>query len=356
MFSHSIAETAGKCFCLFPFLYFFEIIGAIGYLRKEGVRTMGKSKKEFNFSNEMILEIIRDYSNDTIYFKDTESRFLWNNRSHAAQFGVDDPRQMKGKTDADFFPKEFAQRARKEELEIMETQIPLISNIERLEKPDGSVVWYSASKYPLLDNTGKTVGTWGISRNITAIKIVEEELYRTNEKLKRLSHVDDLTGLFNRRYFYEMIEKTASQYDRRVREAMTKNPKNTFSLISLDIDFFKRINDTYGHNKGDDVLRLVAGILTSQCRKTDMVFRIGGDEFMMLLPDTPLKGAKIQAERVRSALSSTPILLDETSEPIRLTASIGISCYADCKDVAELIHQADDRLYTSKNLGRDRTT
>ncbi len=316
---------------------------------------MSKGKLNPFFSDEKILEIIRDYSNDTIYFKDTQSRFIWNNRSHAAQFGVTDPREMVGKTDADFFPKEFAARARREEMEIMDTRTPLVSNIEKLEKADGSIVWYSASKYPIIDNQDKVIGTWGISRNITALKIVEEELSRTNEKLKRLSQVDDLTGLFNRRYFYEMIEKTASQYDRR-NNRKKDDPDDTFSLISLDIDFFKKINDDYGHNKGDDVLRLVAGILTSQCRKSDMVFRIGGDEFMMLLPDTPLKGAKVQAERVRTALSGAPIVLDEKADPVRLTASMGISCYKDCKDVAELIHAADERLYTSKNLGRDRST
>ena len=316
---------------------------------------MSKGKLHPFFSDEKILDVIRDYSNDTIYFKDHQSRFIWNNRSHAAQFGISDPKEMVGKTDADYYPKDFATRARKEEMEIMETRIPLISNIEKLEKPDGSVVWYSASKYPIIDEKDNVIGTWGISRNITALKIVEEELSRTNEKLKRLSQVEDLTGLFNRRYFYEMIEKTASQYDRRNRRKKD-DPDDTFSLISLDIDFFKKINDEYGHNKGDDVLRLVAGILTSQCRKSDMVFRIGGDEFMMLLPDTPLKGAKVQAERVRTALSGAPIVLDESSAPVRLTASMGISCYRDCSDVADLIHKADERLYTSKNLGRDRAT
>ncbi len=317
---------------------------------------MANDNRRIPFDNEAVLEIIRNYSNDTIYFKDTDSRFIWNNRSHAAQFGVDDPNEMYGKTDFDYFPKEFATRARKEELEIMDTKIPLISNIERLEKPDGAVVWFSASKYPLMDSKGKVIGTWGISRNITAIKTFEEELSRTNEKLKRLSQVDDLTGLFNRRYFYEMIEKTYYQYNRRAKTGDENDPKNTFSLISLDIDFFKRINDEFGHNKGDDVLRIVAGILTSQCRKSDMVFRIGGDEFMMLLPDTPLKGAKVQAERVRSAMASSPIMLDEHKDAVRLTVSMGISCYSDCEDAAELIHMADERLYTSKNLGRDRAT
>lgn len=317
---------------------------------------MARDNNRSFFSNEMILDIIRNYSNDTIYFKDTDSRFVWTSRAHASQFGIDDPKQMVGKSDFDYFPKEFATRARKEELEIMDSKTPLISNIERLEKPDGSVIWYSASKYPVFDEKGKVIGTWGISRNITALKTVEEELSRANEKLKRLSQVDDLTGLFNRRYFYEMLEKTSYQYNRRAKTGNPDDPKNTFSLISLDIDFFKKINDRFGHNKGDDVLRVIASILTSQCRKSDMVFRIGGDEFMMLLPDTPLKGAKTQAERVRSALASNPLFLDDSSEPIRLTVSMGIACYADCNDAAELIHMADDRLFTSKNLGRDRST
>lgn len=317
---------------------------------------MGRQKKESSFSKERILDIIRTYSSDTIYFKDADSKFIWNSRAHATQFGVDDPKEMVGKSDFDFFPKEFASRSRREELEIMESGEPLLLNAERLEKPDGSVVWYSSSKYPLFDENQNIVGTWGISRNITQIKMVEEELSRTNEKLKKLSQIDDLTGLYNRRYFYEIIENQASQYDRRVREQGKKDPKNTFSLISLDIDYFKQINDVHGHNKGDDVLRVVAGILMSQSRKSDMVFRIGGDEFMLLLPDTPLKGARIQAERIRAAISAAPIMLSETEEPVRLTISMGVSCYADCKSISELIHTADERLYTSKNLGRDRTT
>lgn len=317
---------------------------------------MGRQKKESSFSKERILDIIRTYSSDTIYFKDADSKFIWNSRAHATQFGIDDPKEMVGKSDFDFFPKEFASRSRREELEIMESGEPLLLNAERLEKPDGSVVWYSSSKYPLFDENQNIVGTWGISRNITQIKLVEEELSRTNEKLKKLSQIDDLTGLYNRRYFYEIIENQASQYDRRVREQGKKDPKNTFSLISLDIDYFKQINDVHGHNKGDDVLRVVAGILMSQSRKSDMVFRIGGDEFMLLLPDTPLKGARIQAERIRAAISAAPIMLSETEEPVRLTISMGVSCYADCKSISELIHSADERLYTSKNLGRDRAT
>ena len=326
------------------------------FLVFRGVIIMAKEKKHPSFSNEVILDIIRNYSNDTIYFKDEQSRFIWNSKAHAAQFGVDDPDEMIGKTDFDYFPKDFATRARKEELEIMETKNPLISNIEKLEKADGSVVWYSASKYPVFDDKGTVIGTWGISRNITALKAFEEELSRTNEKLKRLSQIDDLTGLFNRRYFYEMVEKTAYQYDRRKTPGKEQDPKNTFCLISLDIDHFKKINDEFGHNKGDDVLRLVAGILTSQCRKSDMVFRIGGDEFMMLLPDTPLKGAKVQAERVRSALSSSPIVLDENKKPLHLSASMGISSYVESDSVSDLIHVADARLYTSKTLGRNCVT
>ena len=139
---------------------------------------MAKKKLDPNFSNEKILEVIRDYSSDTIYFKDAHSRFVWNNRAHAAQFGVSDPREMAGKTDADFFPKDFATRARREEMEIMETRIPLISNTERLEKPDGSVVWYSASKYPIIDENEELL-------DIIAKRLVKDEIL-TGEQLEEI--------------------------------------------------------------------------------------------------------------------------------------------------------------------------
>jgi len=323
-------------------------------LIKKEVLNMSDTDLSNTISDEILLATIRDCSSDTVYFKDANSRYVWNSKAHAEQFGLSDPKSMKGRSDFDFFPSDFAERARKEELEIMNTKTPQISNIEKLEKEDGTVIWYSASKYPLLDKEGNCIGTWGSSRDITKLKSIEEELARANAKLKRLSRVDELTALFNRRYFYEIMEKLASQYDRRERVGDKDDPKNTFSLISLDIDHFKVINDTFGHPKGDDVLRLVSGTLVAHSRKSDMVFRVGGDEFMMILPDTPLKGAWIQAERIRTALNSAPIMLD--NNPIRITASLGIASYIDHDDVTELIHVADERLYTSKNLGRDRTT
>ena len=296
---------------------------------------MSKGKLHPFFSDEKILDVIRDYSNDTIYFKDHQSRFIWNNRSHAAQFGISDPREMVGKTDADYFPKDFATRARKEEMEIMETRIPLISNIEKLEKPDGSVVWYSASKYPIIDEKDNVIGTWGISRNITALKIVEEELSRTNEKLKRLSQVDDLTGLFNRRYFYDYVE---DHFD---------EPKH---LVELDVDDFKVFNDRFGHQVGDEVL-LAFSRTMEQAFKHGFVSRFGGDEFIALFC------GDVTREQVRQAISKFQHLLKEKSLTLqtgRVNASIGIAYDSTgVVPIDDLYQRADQALYAAKRQGKN---
>lgn len=297
----------------------------------------------------LLILAIRNSSRDTIYFKDKDSRFIWNSLAHVRQFGFDRPEEMVGKTDGDFFPPEFSERTRAEEKRIMETGEPLIARIESWTDPEGKTHWFSAFKYPFYGMNGNIIGTWGTSRDITALKEVEEELERKNKMLKRLSRIDELSGLYNRRYFYEMLSKQEALFSRR-----DGSPEHTFSLIALDVDNFKMINDTFGHAKGDEVIRHIADVLLTNSRESDYVFRIGGDEYMVLLPDTDRNAALAQAERLRSKFERIPIVLG--GNPLILTISLGVACYSEHGSVEEMVHVADERLYMSKRMGRNRAT
>ncbi len=304
-----------------------------------------------------VTRTILDNSQDTIYFKDRDSRFLLNSAAHARQFGFPDPEEMIGKSDFDFYPSEFAEKARADEVQVMQTGKPIIGRIERWEKDDGSVIWFSASKYPLFDERGAIIGTWGTTRDITALKQAEIQLERVNEqlaeanaRLRELSIIDELSGLYNRRYFYDVLQKTVRTYDRR----QALGSQSSFCLVLLDIDNFKRVNDTYGHLIGDAVIRHIGKTLTGNIRTSDYTFRYGGDEYAVLLPDSTYAGGLELSERLRKIIQNTPYSGENIEIP--LTASFGITAYTKDRDVKDLVRDADKRLYESKRDGKNRVS
>lgn len=308
-------------------------------------------------SPELVVDTIMNDSQDTIYFKDKESRFLISSKAHARQFGVEDSMELIGKRDQDYFPEEFAKKAMIDEEEIIKTGIPKIGVLERWERTDGEDVWFSASKYPFYDKEGNIIGTWGTSKDVSDLKKTQEELARVNIQLEQanimlqmLSDIDGLSGLYNQRYFYETIEKAICHYEKKRKE----NEKKSFCLTLLDIDYFKEINDTYGHLIGDCAIQHVANLLTTNSRPIDVCFRYGGDEFAILIFEMSCLEAKKIAERIRAIIETTPFRVG--NEEISITASIGIAEYYDEEDIQRFIQRADDNLYKSKNAGRNKTT
>jgi diguanylate cyclase (GGDEF)-like protein len=173
-----------------------------------------------------------------------------------------------------------------------------------------------------------------------------ESVARTRlfEHVEKLATTDGLTGLLNRRTFN-------AQLALRLREA--QRYRRHLSLLLVDIDHFKKVNDTHGHPAGDAVLRGVAAIAASQARETDMVARYGGEELALVLPETDSAGARAIAERLRSAVASADHATDKGH--LRVTISLGIATWpGDGAAAEELIEAADKALYRAKQAGRNR--
>lgn len=182
--------------------------------------------------------------------------------------------------------------------------------------------------------------------DVTDAAVGQKELQRLNIELEKLSRTDRLTGLFNRGYWEESFQ---SEFDR------CNRYQNDSSVLIFDIDHFKNVNDTYGHQAGDEVIRQTAKLVTDMVRKTDVAGRYGGEEFVVYLPNTSAENSKIFAERLRKNIESMEVKYD--AEIIKFTISIGICGYVkSLKNHEKWIEQADQALYFSKENGRNSTT
>ena len=178
--------------------------------------------------------------------------------------------------------------------------------------------------------------------NIRLERMVKER----TAQIERMSKTDPLTQLLNRGGLEECM---LLEYQRARRYG------RDLALMILDLDHFKRVNDQYGHLCGDEVLRVTAKRITDSLRKSDFVGRFGGEEIVVLLPETDLKNAEIVAEKLRSVIASNPVVCDERDIPV--STSIGLTILREEHDCYEaLLQEADDALYCSKESGRDRVT
>src|SRR3569623_1605313 len=233
-----------------------------------------------------LLETLMDHVPDTIYFKDRDSRFTRSNRHAAVRLGVTSPGEAVGRTDFDYFTEEHAAQALRDEQEIIRTGQPLVNVEEKETLPDGQIHWVSTTKLPLRDQQGNIVGTFGISRDITARKNVEEQL-------QRRAFYDQLTELPNRALFLDRLQHLLI----RGRRALGTPP---FALLYLDLDRFKAVNDSLGHQMGDELLIGTARRLERCLRPGDTLARLGGDEFT-ILPNEMLRDADTAMYRAKAA-------------------------------------------------------
>jgi diguanylate cyclase (GGDEF)-like protein/PAS domain S-box-containing protein len=207
------------------------------------------------------------------------------------------------------------------------------------QRKDGSSFYAAYVASPLMVD-GQPAGAVISFQDISARKQMEQEL-------ERMATLDELTGLYNRRELNRRMEdelRRAERYD------------HSFSVWMLDIDHFKQINDNYGHQEGDRVLKMVANSLKRILRDTDIVARFGGEEFVIVLPHTNLKLSQHMAERVRAEMAAMQVELDGASS-FSITVSIGVAAFPQHGSTVEsLINTADKRLYIAKEGGRNRVS
>ncbi|MEZ4586963.1 MAG: GGDEF domain-containing protein [Gemmatimonadales bacterium] len=172
-----------------------------------------------------------------------------------------------------------------------------------------------------------------------------EEALRRQDEMRHLAETDPLTGLFNRRAFRQRLEPVMERAER---------ASSVVSCLMLDLDHFKKLNDTYGHDLGDQVLVQLADLLRREQRAMDVLARLGGEEFVVLLPETGIRGARIYAERILRKVSSATF--GNATSPVQLTVSIGIATYPDERvtDADSLLRLADVNLLRAKADGRNR--
>jgi len=315
---------------------FLEEVGTYSEAAEQEVRALRASSK--------VLLAIIDLIPVAFFVKDHQSRFFLINRAAEEQWGLSFE-QLRGTDGSEFFPPDQMEEFLAKDRSVFESHRSL--EVEE-------TIWSPAKqsnrigqtfKRPMYDSNGDPQYLVCVTLDITEQKIAQAKLAESEKKLQALATTDFLTELPNRR---EFTDRLADEFDRVQRFGDQRS-----SVLMLDLDLFKRINDTHGHATGDAVLKHFGQLVRNTLRKIDTVGRVGGEEFAIILPGTDSAGARIFAERLREAVANNPLVQDR--EPILLTVSIGIATMdRPDENAEETLLRSDAALYRAKRNGRNR--
>jgi len=286
---------------------------------------------------------------ERVYFKDRQSRFLLVSEGWRAACAPDlTAAELTGKTDFDVFDEEHAASAFDDEQEIMRTGQPVVGKIERETFVGRPECWVSSTKMPLRDAGGNIIGTYGISRDVTARVSAE----------KALAHQglhDSLTGLPNRIALMDRLAQALLGVERpSVSRLGVDRARVQVAVLFVDLDNFKEINDSFGHDAGDLVLAEVARRLAALGRRTDTVARLGSDEFVVLCADLDLHATpSLLADRILHAVAAP---FTDGERDLSVTCSVGTATTSEAATEPDrLVREANVAMYEAKKAGRNRS-
>jgi diguanylate cyclase (GGDEF)-like protein len=204
-------------------------------------------------------------------------------------------------------------------------------------------MYQNVTMFPIVDKRGNVERFCMLVYDVTEQALGKRGMEHLNEELKTASRVDGLTGLYNRRYWQERFDEMHKLCVRREKPS---------TALMLDLDHFKRINDTYGHQAGDKVIKMLAALIKRCVRETDLAGRYGGEEFAIILNDSSVEDAKIVAERIRQLAQR--LVVEHEGESISFTVSLGLAQFSpDFKGAMAWLECADQALYEAKENGRN---
>lgn len=301
-------------------------------------------------------------SGDSFWETDVERRFVHISDNMCRMMGY--PREhLRGRSVLEFMTPEYRAEVIHHTAKRGSADNPLanvgpIRHEGEFFRRDGSRLWIETVSVPVFDDGGVHIGYFGITRDANERKRAERSLVEANRQLEvQLRHIrelheqmreqairDDLTGVHNRRHFVEVAERELERAQRQ---------GSALSLVMMDIDHFKNVNDAHGHPTGDVALKAVGAMLRASKRASDLACRLGGEEFAVLLVGMGHEGAMERAETWRSTLAA--MALPAEGVTLRLTASFGVATFpAQAASLVELMKVADSRMYRAKAMGRDR--
>jgi len=278
-----------------------------------------------------LLDAVINTSDDLIYYKDQRLKYIGCNDAFK-RFANKSENEIIGKDDFDIFENKFAKIFRDNDLKVLRTNKMSIDE-EWLEF-DNKLLLFQSKKRPL-KYTETKIGILGVSRDITS-------LYEIQKKLEEQATVDELTKVYNRKSFNERLKEKIEMFRRY---------ESNFCLALVDIDDFKKVNDTFGHDIGDEVLIKVCGIAKENIRNTDLIFRIGGEEFVILYPKTLIDEAFLSIEKITHIIKNENIIKNH-----QITLSVGLTQMKENDDEASIFKRIDDLMYISKKTGKDKIT
>lgn len=309
--------------------------------------TEKKRTEEALKESERMYRMIADRSSDMIARIDMYGKFQYVSPASRTMFGFS-PEELAGRPIQSFIHPEDLDEIRAC-LEKLRSDSDTLLPYFRAQRSDGSYVWLETTAKKMISPSGRRREILTVTRDITVRKKAEEELLETNAFLQKISSIDALTGVANRRLFDDRYEKewrNAARY------------RTPLTVIIIDIDDFKKYNDTYGHTEGDRCLQLAAEALRASIKRPgDFIARFGGEEFVVLLPMTDLDGARFVAEKLRMAVENLQIPHGKSSNASIVTASAGAAVFSPSHSLSprELLIRADQALYQAKATGRNRT-